>query len=549
MNMRGLLKILCSVLYVLLITAGTASAIQDPFIVYGYVRYDDGSAVSGASVSISVPDQVLTETTNSKGKYIGVLDNYIDGDRITVTAFKDTHTGSVENILDESSGGSLINVILHVSDTIPPRSITDLKSTTGNFWINWTWTNPVDSDFSYAVVYIDNVRTSNVSTCYFKDSYPPHSIKTISIKTVDACGNMNNTWVNLTTAIPNNPVSLINISSPMVIDEGQIVYVDADVLDIDSDTPVFSCNRTDLFSDFNPVNGRGNFTHTYARSGTYHIDFGAADGYGSISNKTLVLTVSDVPLSIISTWNNVTDDASASIEIFSGNSIEFGIETNRIPTSVNWSVNGSQQQNGTSLNLSGCWDAVGTYYVNVSASDGYDTTPDTTWVVNVISPSNDTGIIFSDDIESGTNGWSASGLWHISTKRSDSPTHSWWYGQESTGDYDTGAKNSGYLTSPSINLAGVSNPVLSFKSWYQTEDTDKKRDLMIIRISADGGRTWINAKQISDTPSTWNLEIVDLSSYADKNITIRFYFNTVNQNNNHHEGWYIDDIKIAGNYS
>ncbi|MCG7849971.1 MAG: hypothetical protein MIO93_12450 [ANME-2 cluster archaeon] len=54
----------------MLITAGTASAKHDLFIVYGYVIYDNGSAVSGASVSISVPDQVLTETTNGEGKYI-----------------------------------------------------------------------------------------------------------------------------------------------------------------------------------------------------------------------------------------------------------------------------------------------------------------------------------------------------------------------------------------------------------------------------------------------------------------------------------------------
>jgi hypothetical protein len=47
--------------------------------------YDNGNAVSGASVSISVPDQVLTETTNGEGKYIYLLYNYTDGDRITIT--------------------------------------------------------------------------------------------------------------------------------------------------------------------------------------------------------------------------------------------------------------------------------------------------------------------------------------------------------------------------------------------------------------------------------------------------------------------------------
>jgi len=80
-------------LYVLLITAGTASAIQDLFIVCGYVLYDNGSAVSDASVSISLPDQVLTETTNGEGKYICLLYNYTDGDRITITIARIHITG------------------------------------------------------------------------------------------------------------------------------------------------------------------------------------------------------------------------------------------------------------------------------------------------------------------------------------------------------------------------------------------------------------------------------------------------------------------------
>lgn len=539
--MRELLKILCSAFYVLLITASTASAIQDPFIVYGYVRYDDGSAVTGASVSISVPEQVLTETTNSEGKYIGVLDNYTDGDRITVTASRETYTGSAEESLDKASGGSLIKVILQ--DGAAPGSITSLESTTGNFWINWTWTNPDDSGFGYVVVYIDDVRTSNVSASYYQDSYAPHSIKTISIQTVDIHGNVNNTRVSQTTEIPNNPVSLTNIPSSVVIAEGQTLYVDADAVDADSDIPEFHCSRTDLFPDFNPSTGQGSFTPTYGQSGTYHIDFRASDGYGSISNKTMVLTVSDVPLSIVSFWNNVTKDAAAFTEVSNGNSVEFGTGMNRIPTTVNWYINNVLIQSSTSLNMSHQWDTVGTYYVNVSASDSYDTTPIATWIVDVVTPPNGPGNTFIDDMESGPNGWVASGLWHMTTKRSDSPTNSWWYGQESTGNYDTGAANSGYLTSPSISLAGSSNTNLSFKSWYKTE-AGTSWDKKIVQISTDNGASWIDIKQISDTPSTWNLETIDLSGYAGQTIYIRFYFNTIDNLYNNYEGWFIDDVKI-----
>jgi hypothetical protein len=83
---------------------------------------------------------------------------------------------------------------------------------------------------------------------------------------------------------------------------------------------------------------------------------------------------------------------------------------------------------------------------------------------------------WGDDMESGANGWTADGLWHqveggVSPyPESHSPTHSRWYGQDATGDYDNGAANAGSLTSPTINIPGSApGASLSFWSWYETE--------------------------------------------------------------------------------
>jgi hypothetical protein len=82
---------------------------------------------------------------------------------------------------------------------------------------------------------------------------------------------------------------------------------------------------------------------------------------------------------------------------------------------------------------------------------------------------------FFDDMESGANGWGADGLWHqvqdgVSPyPNSYSPTHSWWYGQDATGDYDTGAANTGNLTSPPIEIPPAVPAQLSFWQWYETE--------------------------------------------------------------------------------
>ncbi|MCL7413627.1 MAG: carbohydrate binding domain-containing protein [ANME-2 cluster archaeon] len=126
------MNISCIVILVWILMAGNASAIGDPYIVYGYVRYDNGGPVNGANVIVSVPNQTMTEITNSDGKYVVVLDNYTDGDIITVTASLDTYTANIENILNKVSGGLLINVILHGSDTMPPGSDITPPAIAGN---------------------------------------------------------------------------------------------------------------------------------------------------------------------------------------------------------------------------------------------------------------------------------------------------------------------------------------------------------------------------------------------------------------------------------
>lgn len=82
---------------------------------------------------------------------------------------------------------------------------------------------------------------------------------------------------------------------------------------------------------------------------------------------------------------------------------------------------------------------------------------------------------FIDDVEMGLNGWNATGLWHqvedgVSPyPNSYSPTHSWWYGDDNSGNYDTGNTNNGSLTSPPIVITNNVQAELSFRYWYETE--------------------------------------------------------------------------------
>jgi len=183
---------------------------------------------------------------------------------------------------------------------------------------------------------------------------------------------------------------------------------------------------------------------------------------------------------------------------------------------------------------------------------------DWTWLAYKDLSQND----FSDDVESGENGWTATGLWHITEHNAGgvpiptpgpSPTHFWYYGRENVWDYDVG-RNSGTLVSRDISLCGFSDAKLSFWSWYETEPAPYAitYDRKYVDISTDGGSTWVQLYQITLPPHnmiTWEqISSIDLSSYIGQTIKIRFRFDTGDRSYNNYEGWYVDDIKITGDY-
>jgi hypothetical protein len=96
------------------------------------------------------------------------------------------------------------------------------------------------------------------------------------------------------TTIGNIVPVLSSIGAKNVNDEEQ-VSVDADGTDQDVtdgvDTLTFSCNRTDLFSDFSTSTGAGAWTPFYNQTGVYYVDFGVNDGTTS-DNETITITVS-----------------------------------------------------------------------------------------------------------------------------------------------------------------------------------------------------------------------------------------------------------------
>lgn len=213
---------------------------------------------------------------------------------------------------------------------------------------------------------------------------------------------------------------------------------------------------------------------------------------------------------------------------------------------------------GTATNVAVCINsnanalAYGTYVESVTfsnASSGAKQTRAAT--LNVQPPT-----IFLADFEDGSGGYSPDGfsyevtgassnLWHPTTHRAVSPTHSQYFGREGFWDYDNGLTNAGKLVSSSISLAGIAAPItLSFKYFLVTENFPPY-DAALVEISTNAGSTWITLATLADA-ATFTTLTFDISAHAGKNLLVRFTFDTMDDILNFFEGWYVDDVEVRG---
>ena len=102
-----------------------------------------------------------------------------------------------------------------------------------------------------------------------------------------------NETVTITVEDVNRPPELEEIGNQMV-EENETLAVDVNATDPDGDALIYSCNRTDLFTNFNPTTGAGSWITGYADAGIYYVNFGVSDGKGGIANETVTITVEDV---------------------------------------------------------------------------------------------------------------------------------------------------------------------------------------------------------------------------------------------------------------
>ncbi|MFC2078200.1 hypothetical protein ACFLTM_05260, partial [Candidatus Bipolaricaulota bacterium] len=162
---------------------------------------------------------------------------------------------------------------------------------------------------------------------------------------------------------------------------------------------------------------------------------------------------------------------------------------------------------------------------------------------------------FTDDVEGGSNGWAIGGadaaVWQIVEKRSHSPTHAWWFGNPTRGDYYGGSVAvSGTLTSPEIPVDPGRVAILTFWHWRHVEAATGRRssrDITEVLVTYDGAtysQLWrMDSRDASE--KTWKQEEVRISVPAGaRSLQVRFRFDALDGSLNTYEGWYIDDISV-----
>jgi uncharacterized protein (TIGR03437 family) len=146
--------------------------------------------------------------------------------------------------------------------------------------------------------------------------------------------------------------------------------------------------------------------------------------------------------------------------------------------------------------------------------------------------------LFLDNVESGNQGWFATGSWAIVTNKSGSPTHSWT--DSPAGNYVGSTDTS--LTSQVFDCSNLSDITLQFAHSYVTENGF---DYALVEYSIDDGATWRRATAYTGSASNFRQGIVSLNGLNNQS-RARVRFRLLIDPFDNYDGWYVDDIRLTG---
>ncbi|ABE51879.1 S8 family serine peptidase [Methanococcoides burtonii] len=143
-----------------------------------------------SSIDVYVNNSLLG---NTSGNFFFV--NYLDAN-----ASYNLSTHTVDTTGNTNSTG--VYVIMNTTvDNTPPGSVSSLSSSSSESSITWSWLNPSDVDNSHVELYLNAIfQSSSNGTSYSVVGLNSSSVYNLSTRTVDTSGNVNSSWVNLSSS-------------------------------------------------------------------------------------------------------------------------------------------------------------------------------------------------------------------------------------------------------------------------------------------------------------------------------------------------------------
>jgi PKD repeat protein len=363
-------------------------------------------------------------TDNSSNIPTGWFWDFGDGTNSTLQN-PATHTYSDAGIYNVSLNASNLagsNISSNMTITVTrPGTPESFTNTTGNFWVNHSWSAGTgDVSDSYNVSY-DGTWLNDTINSFNHTGLSAHAWSNITVYAYNATDSTISLGAIDNVQIPNNAVSILNVTD-ITVYEGENVTFNINSTDADGDTPIFGCNNSALFDTFNTSTGEGLWITDLSDAGTYYVEFNVSDGYGSIDSQVMTITINDVIIPVANfSANTVTGYAPLSVQ-FTDNS-------SNNPTA--WFWNFGDDTNSSQQNITHTYSAIGTYYVSLNASN----------LAGSNLSSNMTITVTTEPSSGSSRSGGSSGS--IVIRETDEP-------EESTGEANTEEKSTRYIESVSF---------------------------------------------------------------------------------------------------
>lgn len=162
---------------------------------------------------------------------------------------------------------------------------------------------------------------------------------------------------------------------------------------------------------------------------------------------------------------------------------------------------------------------------------------------------------FREHFEDEGQGWTASGLWHL-TETGDGACRpadhdgslAAYFGDSATCSYATGRRVRGSLTSPVFRVQ-THTATLRFKYRLEVEPYAFRHDLNAVTVVI-GDRVFALTQLDPETDATgaWReTPAISLAAFAGQDIQLRFTFDSIDGLNNDYAGWMIDEVVVENN--